>query len=264
MAGIRGIYNWDFLAFPGRAPGFDPTHPAALGTVVSAVSAGANFVNFLNGKQGTVSGSLTSAINGNIGPTTVYAAGGTNRAAFTQASPTSPASFTCAAVFYQTGYAPSGYATFIWDTTNNGLLTQFSTHALDIIVNNAQQIFTNLVPSLNTPYFAVASGSSTKANGLLLNLATGQILSQTISYSIALGSAATSISIGNTTGGSIEIVGGIGAAMMGYNNFLSPAALLQWAQRPWDFWYPSAAQTILFSGLRRKSTQTQVYGTIVG
>src|SRR5271155_3111499 len=38
----------------------------------------------------------------------------------------------------------------------------------------------------------------------------------------------------------------VAAAMFGYNNYLSLPALIGWAQRFWDFWYPPTFENFLF------------------
>jgi hypothetical protein len=36
--------------------------------------------------------------------------------------------------------------------------------------------------------------------------------------------------------------------------YMSMGALLQWAQRPWDFWYPPTVEDLIFSSLVGAST----------
>ncbi len=67
--GLPLLYRRNPLAFPGRAPGFDPIHPAASSAVISAISSGGNFVNLINGNSGTLTGTPTASIDGTIGAT---------------------------------------------------------------------------------------------------------------------------------------------------------------------------------------------------
>ena len=263
MAGIRGIYNRDFLAFPGRAPGFDTTHRAAYGISngygFSGIALNGNFINLLSGKPGVIAGTVTGSIDGLFGPVCTFSASGSQITFPGQSTKTNTVvTMACIARGYTGNYA----GIFLTGSNGNGWGIQNNSTSVWGIQTPSNNNISGPVISNGTPYFFAASGSYAAQNFVVVNLATGKILT-TVSNTSTSSSQPNGTYWVGTQGNGLEWNAGV-AAVMFAPSFMSLPALLQWAQRPWDFGYPSSAQTVLFSGLRRKSTQTQVYGTIVG
>lgn len=270
MTGIRGIYSRNPLAFPGGAPGFDPMHPAArgisLGHGFSGVASTGGFQSLLNGLPATIAGTPSAAILSSIGSCTYMGALSTNKLSFAGQSTATDVNATLAVVVMLSSLATaSGF--FETSGTNAGwrIVARSSTGTFGMTAGGVSDFNSNITLSINVPYFVVASTkggtSGTVVNYLVKNLLTGSVYTNVSTTGNPTASNGSYL-IG--TDGVGEYLRGYIAAAMFAPTFIALPILLAWAARPWDFWYPSAVQTVLFSGLRRKSTQTQVYGTIVG
>jgi hypothetical protein len=92
----------------------------------------------------------------------------------------------------------------------------------------------------NVPYFIAVSFNSSVTNAALIRLDTGQIYSETTTgWTQTPGPTLLVPTIcARSSGTGHEFNGPVGPAMVSYNNFLSQDVLVQWVQRPWDFWYP--------------------------
>jgi hypothetical protein len=234
------------LAYPaGRAPGFDPSHPAmarANGRCrLSVFASGASFINLLNGAPGTVTGAINSSvIDGALGPATAFTNSGTG--IITYPTPTGVndtmqtiavlVRFTTLTVNYQTIVSgPSGAVLFTLNPSN----------LLGLYFNFASAfVSSGLTPVVNVPYLAIASYNTgnTTANFLLLNLKTGQIQTATVS-SASVSTVASSGTYGlGSTGNANQGLGGNLAVGTIIPNYLSPQELAVWAADPWSFWYP--------------------------
>jgi hypothetical protein len=233
------------LGIPGRRPGFDPSHPAAQNIRYSGVANGANFISLLNGKPGTpsISGSV---LDGQIGPAATIATttgGGNNITVAGGGSAPSVATIAC--IFKFNGTSAGNY---------QGLLGTFASgFGWWIGIENAVQNITvssggtssttafTPVLSVGVPYFVAVSSSLTGGNLVVVNLATGAIQSQTVTYGSSLSAAGGEAPyvLGTTfTFAAANGLDGSMAAAMYSAQFMSLSQLQQWAQDPWAFWYP--------------------------
>lgn len=232
------------FAFPvGRAPGFDSNHVACKGgfqNALSAIPAGADFVNLLTGQPGTVAGSITQNIR-NFGPVVSWGSNViTNQVTFPAGYPvTNSGTVACigriTVVDVSNGFYSqdqSSSAGFTFGRWSSSLV--FWKYNVAVI----QAPFD--VPS-GDPFFAAASfNSSLGVNFVLLNLRTGALQSAFVSNTgnVSTGSPTTSV-IGGTTGVLQAPDGDIAAIAYLNGPFLSIAELTSWAADPWAFWYPN-------------------------
>lgn len=228
--------NRNPLVYPtGRAPGFDPSHVAAHRIAFSCVASGANFVNVLTGARGTIiSGTPTTSILEAIGP-------GIN---FPTASDQikvpgvaiDNVTGTLAVIFNHTG---SSFPNLITSGSTGGAEVTFYLAPLVLSLNgwaHADVGSTATITAFSVPYFAATSWDGNGVNFILVNLVTGQTLTDTTGSTTFSGSADGFYLFGVGGGGNAP-QGGIAAGMCsGYKMSLSE--LRQWANDPWSFWYP--------------------------
>jgi hypothetical protein len=243
MSGVQRIYRRNPLAFPGRAPGFDPSHPASTNVILSAIARAdsAAFTNLLNGIASTTTGTISSRID-SIGPavscTTTLSAAVFNSVTLQSA----PAGMTFAAIFMVA--TVSDFLNMLFTDGNNALqigVTNYSKVSL-----YTTTIYDGLQYSYNVPYFLAISITSGAAVFVLKNLSTGSVISNTL----------TSVTMPTGIGNGINLVGrvsygpqylnGIMAAAMYSEEHLSLQQLLAWAADPWSFWYPATVENLLF------------------
>lgn len=241
------------IAFPGGNPGFDQSHPAAAGTRVSAVASPTGNLTVLNRavvtSAPTITGTVTNKVS-SIGPVINATAASGNYISCNTVNPgATPVSVTVGLIVRPTASTSSRWFRFN------------STSALD-----ANEVLTlSLVPNLNTggtnfssgitltvgtPYFvAVSMFSNNTINWVIRDLSTGDIFTSTAS--IPAGTVTTS-GTGTFFGGTGNVGSFADCAAFTYalNNYLSLPQLRQWAQAPWDFWYPPTAQQLIFSSGR--------------
>ncbi len=240
LAGSPGLARERFtlpkfnpLAFPaGRAPGFDPTHPAAKGCILCMVAFGASYLNTANGKVAT--GGFTSKID-SIGPAIVNS-GSSNTAI---SGPVAPTSVVVAGIFRLGATLNSpGYLLCSSGTTGNniGLATRSGEWQFQINGTLGPSL-TSPLPVINTPYFVVFSNYNSVLNYVIVNLATGQTWSGSVTSEAMSANADTTVYL-NSNSLNKPLGGPCAALALCYNNPLSLSQLLAWAARPWDFWYP--------------------------
>lgn len=241
--GLPLVYRRNPLIFPGRQPGFDPSHPAAAGMAggqsLSLIPSGASFIDLLSGKACSVNGSPTPGSYGGMGPT-VYSASSSNNCSITLvASPTTSRTVAgiCSVVSFAAGTNFNnifGYSNYAFGFDESGLVGAY----LNGFTGAALQA------TINTPYFVAYSFNSGVLNAVLSNLATGQVSAAVGSGgSIASGTAYEILAQGSFA------LNGYLAAVMQSPTFLSIPQLRAWAQRPWDFWYPPTVENLIFSSL---------------
>jgi hypothetical protein len=252
------IYPSNPLAFPGGAPGFDPTHPMAHGIVpghgFSGVAQGANFIDLLSGQVGAPT--LTSAKNyGPIGPS-VLLNSSTSTVAFSGqplATDTLVTIGTIAIISSVSGKQVFFCATGPTVQTGQWLLAHDATGGNGVYVAaiGSADINSGINLSSSVPYFIAASANlSGVANFVVVNLATGAIRFSSVAGSTQSGGVGTgTYYIGAYQATGYEL-GGYEASIMYAPVFHCPADLGQWAQRPWGFWYPPTAAQLLFMPLR--------------
>ena len=237
------------LAFPaGRAPGFDPTHIAAQGISqghgFSGIANGASFVNLLSGTNAARS-ILTASLNGNIGPALTL--GTVSTARFSGQSTVNDANVTLASIIWPTSLASSGsiLATSTTGTSGWTLNLAITTGVVILRPNGGTSYTSTLGLAINTPYFVAASTQGTQAVFLVTNLLTGVTTTQTVTASHASTAPNGTYGVGNNS--SINSIVGLVAAAMFAPSYMSISQLLQWAQSPWDFWYPPTVNDYIFA-----------------
>jgi hypothetical protein len=164
------------LDFPcGLAPGFDPTHVAAVNPILSMIALTGGAVNIMTGVPGVNLGAPTSVINGSIGPATLYVANAdtthfpvptTNFQAITMAVIIMPTAI--AAVrqsLIQLSSANSGWHFYLGIPGGGGNVA--------VANDGATERMSGLFLSANVPYFVVLSANTATANFLVKNLQTG-------------------------------------------------------------------------------------------
>jgi hypothetical protein len=250
--GLPLIYRRSPLAFPGRAPGFDQSHPAAasisIGNGFSGIAVGSNIVSLLNDVPGTVTATVGSTLDGHIGPAFTTAASGYS--SFANQLSVSNAQVTIGAIFVPS--ASQVGALFSTGGTNAASTRlYFGTSTITIGNVNNGSSFTYTF-SVGTPYFVAASGNFSGSSGpnftcVIVNLATGQTTTFTNTASISPTTSNGTYRVGES--GNAGAFNGKIAAVMFALTFLSAAALKNWASRPWDFWYPPTVENLIFAGL---------------
>ncbi len=269
------LSNYRTLAFPvGRAPGVDLGHIAFNGVgnsnslkhlVLSAVAnpAAAGFLRLNNTygtdpNLGTQSGSATAGVDKAIGSFWNSAtSGGAQKYQWAMSAstignvalpatlavicrPTSTATSLALSIGASSGIAVAG---LVINTTGT---------CVDFNFGNQNNNFTSLVVTANQPYLMIVSVVAALGvmNGLLLNLATGKVLTQTLASSAGGGNcfAGGNINIGNwVLSNTLSFPGSIAAAMI-IPKFMSINDMLVWAQDPWSFWYPTVLAPSLYVG----------------
>lgn len=244
MTALRLLRRASPFAFPGGNPGFDPSHPASwsgsqLG--FSGVALGGGFVNLKSGKPFTKTGTPTSGLDGRIGPY-VQGTGSTNlnllAAAYTQASPWLG---TLAAI--AVWQASTGAVVLVGAGNSNGAggisLEVTSGGVVQFLVNGVGSATLGITLTAGVPYFVAASYiSPTQRVAVVVNLLTGQTQTS-FAASIATQTAVGNLQIRIGDGGAATGCNSQVAAAMYSYQYMPLAALLQWAQDPWSFWYPN-------------------------
>lgn len=250
---MRPSFCGQALSYPGGMPGFDPAHPASYRCSFSAVAVGANFINLHSGLQrGTATTLPTAAINGVIGPAPQFSSAG-NALRFSGSWNITPSAVTLAAIFQLSAASVANgvFGTAQSNTTGCYLEINAANHPALIVAASSSSTFTTITLSSGVPYFVAVSGNAAVQNCVCINLLNGEIQSASKSIALTFTASGPAPAIGlvlDATG----LSGQVAAVCSGFN-LLSLAQLIQWAQRPWDFWYPPAIDELLFSGLKGPS-----------
>lgn len=229
------------LAYPGRQPGFDPSHFASKNVRLSAVASGNNFVNLLNAKKGTVTGAVTAIVDSRIGPAaqiTTIAGSDTYVSIPSPSNAAIPTSATVASIFT---YGTNGNFSGLFGSNQTTFGVMFGVQAAGGSIQCYNGTVLNsvaCVPVAGNAYFAAVSYNTTKANFVLVNLTTGQVFSDSVTGASATAAADGTYCLGvNNNFSTNSLVGGLAAGMYAAE-YLSIPQLLQWARDPWAFWYP--------------------------
>lgn len=242
------------LIYPaGASPGFDPTHIAANSCTLAAIASAGSFIDLLTGKPGTVAGTPTAAMHGVIGPCVKFNGGSDNVAISgkkTYSTTTAPLNVTLAAIILLNASAAAEAFLSLGTSGVDASYTYFGTSgasATPIAIGNQglANVSVAWTASLSVPFFVAASqslsatsGATQTGNLILTRLDTGQTYTGTGSNgSYTTGSRNGTYNIGSRGASNIPATANI-AAVMASDNFLSLAALRQWASDPWAFWYP--------------------------
>jgi hypothetical protein len=243
---VRSLLRFNPLAFPGRAPGFDPTHFASMGMSkglgFSAICVGGNFIDLLSATAFTALATPPSpAVIGSLGLCgLVNSATNPGPVQTSGQSTLTPTALTMAAIVQFVGVGDNNSNTIVSTNNATGHFNQFGR-----LVSGGNQYFFNNSSSNssyslsnNVPYFIASSAlSSSTVNHVATNLLTGQVFSTATSTGASLGASSSSPRIGEDFGSGHFAAGYIAAAMMSVS-FMPMAKLLAWAADPWAFWYP--------------------------
>lgn len=227
------------FAFPARAPGFDPTHPAAQNmTPTKGASVvclgGSNLTSLLTGAPLAVSGGTPITAMGEIGPSAGCTS--TTLIKLTNQSSVTPNAITFGAIFQLQSASVSNNQ--IINYPGNDIACNGSTWLL-AIGNGNVGVGTGATPGVGIPCFVCASAQSLGVvNFIAIRLDTGAILNSFTGTTVrSWGPAGPNLAFGTATTANAPLNGSIAAAMMAYN-FLSFNTLQMWAADPWAFWYP--------------------------
>jgi hypothetical protein len=221
----------DPLAFPaGFAPGFDPTHIAAPGTLFSGIAASSGFIRLDRAVVGTKNGSPLSVIDGALGPslqpsTTNNGTG--NGYTFSSLSPTGSSNATLAAICRPLTFAGGSNGYIIGDSSGFQSIICYTNGGVRVYIG-ATLVNSGLAATASAPYFiAVSIISGSTFFTVMKNLVSGAIQSAAVTTSDTIGGGETSIAIGQMSG---DNFGGNIAAAMYSNDALGLSELLSWAQ----------------------------------
>lgn len=230
------------LAYPGGAkPGFDSTHPMAVGANLSAVfDNSGNFINLCPGfcpPIGTIAGTVAKKLDSQIGP--AKDVGTTYKVTFTSGSggifSSASAAVTFAAIMRTSASDNSG---IICAGTDGPQIADFG--GPFYFSQSGTDTSSGITLAANTPYFVVASFEGTinfPCNFLVLNLQTGNIQTATVVIGQNVNSTGTGFSIG-FEGKYTDYWQGRIAAVYAANAYHQLQDLQAWATDPWRFWYP--------------------------
>lgn len=242
------------LSYPGNLKaGFDPSHPAAKGTIFSGIAMNGNFINLLNGKSGTIVSTPTSTQTSIVGPSTVFGSTTTTSCNFTGFS-AAVVNGTIAAIVFPTALVGPAFGSMIFHNGEFGL--GFGPSALNANMWGNGDTSSGISVSINTPYFVFCStpgvGGASSYDFGVVNLQTGAIKQSNVAYA-GNGTGDGTYRVGNSIGGTNAFTGSI-AAVMYSNKYVGASARNSWLADPWSFWRPSP--TILSSALFGIQTQS--------
>lgn len=239
---MEAWYRRSKLTYPaGVLPGWDPTHPAARQTRLSAVVRAGTFKEIAPQTRQATLGTTppTFSNHSHLGPVGVFN-GSTSINAVTVAglSTANDTVATVAAIFTITAF------TSTWcPIANSG---SSAGYAINIATTPGVQmvlpgtVVTSVVfgtIAVNTPYFLAVSNVTGLQNYVLCNLSSGQIQTATTASAYTSAALNGTADIGCWSQNSQAFDGDI-AAVMWSNTFLGLGSLKMWAADPWAFWYP--------------------------
>lgn len=232
------------LAYPaGYAPGFDPSHPAAVSLVFSSVAQNLNHIDVRLGRRGVITGSPVANIDANMGPVLNFNDTSGNSVAFPNNPTDAPVSGTWGAILKPTS-STAGYSYIFSYGVSTGQGSYVLVQA-DLFKHHNQSgtiVSSGITLEVGVPYFLALSYSPglNVSDFYVKNLRTGKLLTA----SAAAGSAVSGSVSGNIWVGSNERDSGPAgrtafAAAMFSRAYTPPSAMIQWAADPWSFWYPN-------------------------
>jgi hypothetical protein len=243
------------FAYPGGAPGFDPSHPASQNIIYSGVPLGGSIANPYSGQIGAASDAFCYGTVGKIGPAIGAGNAGGNTTGFNVSLlSNSPSHGTMAAIFEidKYGYTFGNYQAFNVSTNTSWSVDigtgGGSTQTFLLGSPFANNLFGSVSgkPTPGHSYFMAGSWvNGTTGNGALVDLTTGQtqfVLNQSFAGPSG-GWTLTGPQCGRGTD-NINSNKYLTGAVMYSGAYLSIAQLLDWAADPWSFWYPNQAFNI--------------------
>jgi hypothetical protein len=272
MSGLQRIYRRNPLAYPGRAPGFDPSHLVASNTMLSAVAAGANFVNCLNGSNGTVVAGSTpvlpsGGLYGALGPAVNFSlatnpVGKTSYVSFPGSS-TNVRTVTIGALLYFLVNGAQAVGVVANDSNGSGVSFRVNNSGTFTLQLAGVASYNSSAVTLNAAGFYFVAASVNTLTGaycfVLLNLLTGQTTYEALSGSAHTPGSPTGSFVvgnyGNAAAPASEMNGAI-AAVAYINGYRPLPQLLAWAADPWSFWYPPTVENLIFNSLKAPSASS--------
>ena len=237
------------LVYPGINPGINYSHPASGHIVCSGVARAASFIRLDQSAVAGVAGTPTQSIDGAIGPTTIY--NSTQANSFLYGGSLTNG-MTLAAICRTPVSAPGSNAWFIEDALATGMFLSSGSFSLLANLVNSASVNPFIALVANHAYFIVMAVTGTtnpvSVYFYVLDLGTQQIQTATRSASVNM-SLGTFVRIGNSGTTTTPFTGKI-AAIAVLGGTLTNAAVAQWANAPWDFWYPPTQRNLMMSGLR--------------
>ena len=256
------------LVYPGGNPGFDPTHIAAPELIFSGIASVGNFLNLLSGTRGVISG-VPVASPTQVGPGTNTFASSTGVMTFGSFTTVTAQALTLAMIGVPLSPDANKSFPIVLDAEANFVgLMNASAGTWGMVVNNTSSTIVG-GPSvvLGVPYFVAVSIKNISGgafNYVIVRLDNGQVYSGNQTQTGSSSGAALTVSVGGRGSQSSRQFNGSLCAAMVSSQFMSLPAILQWAQSPWDFWYPQTQRFLLFSGLRGSSGFKRSFGAIIG
>jgi hypothetical protein len=232
------------FAFPGTAPGFDMTHPAAKtnGTArtYSVIARSGNFINLMNGKQATLSGTPTADTLSGIGPCTGVT--GTQSVIYADQSNAVDAAVTFAAIL-QLNSVPAVTTVYLNNGSNNEggkmAIGHSGAAVLQLIAWGGTTVASTLTISASIPYFIAVTNNAASSYFVMRRLDNGVLRTDTQTKAIAAAGPPTLNSFEMGNAGTTRPMTGRMACGMYTPASLTLAELVQWSADPWSFWYPN-------------------------
>jgi hypothetical protein len=259
-ARIRRRFNRSPLAYPaGAVPGVDLNHPVLAGgnkIIRSVIAVNGNLVDIPTALAGTQNVLPAASTDGVIGPVVIGAtdvSGSVSTGQFFPQSVTAPNGITLAFLTrIPAGLASGTFHYLIDDSTGYFLELDNSAPvgklALDFYTTGTA-VTSAIAPTLGNPCLLLVTTNSSYSFFVIKDLITGKVLTDLKGGTTTPTSSETVACFNNYTVLSAfangRSWGGPMAAAAIINGSCSPSALLQWAQSPWDFWYPN--QTIQYT-----------------
>jgi hypothetical protein len=231
------------LVYPaGRAPGFDQTHVAAsgicLGHGFSALALGnGGLVNLLSGAPGVLNGTLSAVMTG-VGP--AVASAGSGYLTFPGQSTAADPSFTTAMIFVPNAVSGSKFLFSFSSGGGNNTNGLFLSGAQLCGYRHSTAALSGINLTSGVPYFIAASANSSTVCFVVVNLLTG-VTEMAIASLGGTPAAGNGTYVVGATSSLAQEASADYCAVMYAPACMAPAQLLQWAQSPWDFWYPRRA-----------------------
>ena len=253
------------LAFPGGNPGFDPAHPASLNLAYAGVATNAgSFISTVAGGVASFSGTSPSAGISSIGPYS-YETASYAYVSAPSLSPVTPGFVTTAVICRPRS---SAALQILFSSTSATNATAYGLYLASLAVGVQYGGNGSGVPGITltagTPYFIAVSADGYTAQTeyfVVCNLRTGQIQSATTNTSCGStpGASSGNVAIGGRNYANNQSLCEIAAVMQSVTK-LSPMQLLQWAQRPWDFWYPPTSRALFAAFSKPSSIASPIWG----
>jgi hypothetical protein len=241
---VSSIFFRRGLSYPGDKlrPRFDPRHPASVGITPShgicAAVIGSGFMNLITGLGGTNVGAPAQITRPLLGPCFNYNSSA-RYTQFTGMQAVADTAWTMASIFISTN-ANGGICGSSTVHTALGGVSMYNNAGAFAFANGTNGNGTGITITANIPYLIIATGTSTNGsmNYAQTRLDTGAVVTSLNQSSGAQTASAGIYEVGDNANQGASI--GPVAAFMYAPARISVAAMVQWAQDPWSFWYPTS------------------------